>query len=1057
VFNPFVLTLTNEHNKNDKMSISSFRYINDGKDGLKTAINRCDTLGELVDLIPAPFRPRMQDLVNQVYKAALKSNHARSYLTTLETHNQDGTFPSEIQGRVHTPALQISKEYTAAAEYKMFLTELDASTRAHKKAMLTAAIKIKKAEVSHLQRLFAETTYKSTTATIYREVVTQLVEDAGISPNADGTVPKESFPQWFAEDSTKFEATRLMYPQRAVALAYVAVQRENSKKFKTLNLKHRTDEDVEMQDFASKTDTVQALIAKSLEQFKKELKIQNPGMPEPSPLQGRLCLTDTPRKRKEKPQGKSQTQLSTKADSEGQQVQGRKRKRERREEVSRQAESLERAFRGFAVSRASACFGLAPLPGSTSRAPACGVVLSAPLTDLRRKDRVVVSTPVACLFLELQSELFCGVSALARQQFVSHHTPVSLFELGHQFMEGIFKGPDVVIPREIEYKLALNSKFILHHSPNSLRVHQAWPHLERSVRLRWHFRNSQREQSKFYVPKKSWSPPKEQWNDAIENGLRKGKDLLFAKTAALNLPDRHRSNPDLRFIHDFLQSRQLLLKITDKNLGLAAISKPWYLEKCSSMLSDTETYDEISSEDLVYYQHAALERIEHLANSEFLSEQISEYLHASKTDVAIPVFHAIPKVHKTPWTLRPIVPSHSWVTRRASEICDFVLRGFHQEKFPWIVDSTRKVIIEVNKHTISRSDNVWLITGDVESFYTNVNTTETIAQLRPAMAHRNVEQGIKPNLIPDLLEVVMACNCFEFNSKSYHQVNGVAMGTSCAPAFANIALAFKEFNVKSIVRLLDNANVVDGLILYVRYIDDIFAVFKGSRAACQSCLDDVSSSLQPFKIDWKIHSIREPISFLDVEFFFEQGFGPVGIQSRVFRKRMNQHQYIPWSSAHPDTVKKAFIKAELTRFMVISSTRALFEDRVAEFMKALGRRGYPSSILHIWKKQVRYEDRWYSLSKRKDTTVRGQPLMLPSSYDEIWEYTDLQDVFSVMMNEWVQCGEPLPQSLFGPLIKSLKRTENLFDKFSSWNKAILMEPATVPVSVPLPPLRSAGL
>lgn len=170
------------------------------------------------------------------------------------------------------------------------------------------------------------------------------------------------------------------------------------------------------------------------------------------------------------------------------------------------------------------------------------------------------------------------------------------------------------------------------------------------------------------------------------------------------------------------------------------------------------------------------------------------------------------------------------------------------------------------------------------------------------------------------------------------------------------------------------------------------------------------------------------------------GLGPVGIQSKVFRKRMNQHQYIPWSSAHPQSVKKAFIKAELTRFMVISSTKVLFEEKVQDFLRALGRRGYPSTILQHWKKQVRYEDRSYTLSKRKDESVRGQPLMLPSSYDEIWEYTDLRSVFQTMMSHWVKCGEPLPPSLTGPLIKSLRRTDNLFDKFSSWNKAILNGP-----------------
>lgn len=141
-------------------------------------------------------------------------------------------------------------------------------------------------------------------------------------------------------------------------------------------------------------------------------------------------------------------------------------------------------------------------------------------------------------------------------------------------------------------------------------------------------------------------------------------------------------------------------------------------------------------------------------------------------------------------------------------------------------------------------------------------------------------------------------------------------------------------------------------------------------------------------------------------------------------------------------MKKAFLKAELTRFMVISSSKQLFEERVAEFLEALGRRGYPSDILHVWKKQVSYKERTYSLAKRKDGSARGLPLMLPSMYDEVWEYVDLREVFRTMHRVWVSTGTPLPDALHGPLIKSLRRRENLFDKFSSWNKAVLASTAS---------------
>jgi len=1006
-------------------SITSVRQITNDAKGFSAAVNQCDSLSELLELVPAPFRPRTQDLVNRVYKAAVKSNNARSYLSTLEKHMLDGTFPPEIGGRVNIPMVQTSKEYMATAEFKQQATARDHQTRTHKIAMLTSVIASKQTEITYLQSLFSEQAYARDLDAIETDVITSLSSDAVIQPLADGKPDISALPSWIKLDADKFRNTKAMYPQRAIALAYATVQREMSKKFKSLTLKKRTDEDEDMLDAPSKSETVDALVTRKVEQLMKEYKKSTPGMNHSPPdYQETEFITDTPRQRKGSKDSKAQPKEKFEtADSEGHQSRRRKRKRERREEEQREVSKLDRALRGFCEST-----------GETALVPDPRLV---PLTGLS-KERTLVSTDVAYQYLNSHSELFCGVSQKGRQQFVAHHTPVSLFEMGHRFAEGIFKGEGVVIPHYIEYKLALNCKFILHHSPNSLKVHEAWQHLQRSVRLRWHFRNTIREQSKFYVPKKSWSPPQDQWNHAIEKGLMKGMDLLFERTADLNPSEVHKSNPDLRSISEFLQSSQLLLKITDKNLGLAAISKSWYLERCESMLTST-TYDLIDL-DIVrnHYRHGALERICDIANSGSFSEQVTEFLLSSEDDNDIPEFHAIPKVHKTPWTLRPIVPSHSWVTRKASEVCDFTLREFHKEAFPWIVDSTREVISRLNERTIVRSEQTWLVTGDVESFYTNVPTAETIEHLKVAFSGRKPSHGIDHERIPDLLEAVMACNCFKFNDNYFLQNSGVAMGTSCAPAFANVCLGFKEQFIESIAKATEHSK--DGLILYVRYIDDILIVFNGTKSACQSSLDEISSMLQPFKIGWEINSSSQPKSFLDAEFFFDQGFGPVGLQSRVYRKRMNQHQYIPWSSAHPKSVKKAFIKAELTRYMIISSTKELFEERVREFMLALGRRGYPSTILKIWRKQVQYEDRSYSLSKRKDTSARGQPLMLPSSYDEIWEYIDLHDVFDVMRNEWVKCGEPLPLSLLGPLIKSLKRTENMFDKFSAWNKAVLRGP-----------------
>jgi hypothetical protein len=994
----------------------------------KNSINRAATLGDLLDLIPAPFRPRMQIVVNKVYKAAIKSNHARSYLMTLERHQVEGTFPPEIGGRVHTPALQISKEFDAAAEWKIFKQQMDTKTSTHKAALLDTAIRVKKSEVTFLQGLFAEHTYSVECNAIQKEILTELASDSSVSLAEDGSVPINDLPEWIKNDAKAFDKLKLMFPQRAIALAFTSVQSETAKKFKSLSLKRKIDTDVEMQDVSSQSQTVDMLVTKRMEQLLKEYNLPKQSKISFESFVQNKILTSPSRQEGKTQFSPEEIVSSQKQSQESSRRRGKGKTKEAKEEISREVSKLDRAFLSVVQAhlRVSTCGGLES---------GLRTALGSPVSDLRRRDRVVVSTHEAYLFLEKHPDLFCGVSAAARRVFVAKHTPVSLFELGHDAENGVFKGPGVVLLPSVEYKLALNTKFILHHSPNALKVHQAWPQLERSVRIRWHFRHSERTPSKFYVPRKDWMPPPELWNPVIERGLAAGKDLLFNLAADLNPLDAHRSNPDLRLLRSQLQSSSLLVKITDKNLGVAVLSKDWYTSQCHAMLADMSTYDSVDLDDVSWYREEALKRINTIAQRGNFPPSTSEYLLASHEESAIPEFHAIPKVHKIPWKLRPIVPSHSWCSRRASEVCDYALRECVKRRFPWVVDSTKDVINNVSLKTVSRQDRIWIVTGDVEAFYTNVNVSETIQTIRSKPHGFSALDGYEREDIADLLDVVMNVNCFGFGQEYYHQIAGIAMGTACAPAFANLNLAFKEDGISEILGSVMNNK--SGLILYNRYIDDILLIFKGPKTDLQSLLSKFNKSFEPFKIGWNINPVTAPTPFLDIEFFFEQGFGPVGIQSRVYRKRFNKHQYIPWSSAHPESVKKAFIKAELTRFMIISSQKQLFEERVVEFMQALARRGYPGNILTPWLKQVQYEERQAALSKRKPPGFKGLPLMLPSTYDEIWEYIDLHSVFQRMIIEWAYVDEFFLESLRGPLIKSLRRTDNLFDKFSGWNKAVL--------------------
>ena len=70
--------------------------------------------------------------------------------------------------------------------------------------------------------------------------------------------------------------------------------------------------------------------------------------------------------------------------------------------------------------------------------------------------------------------------------------------------------------------------------------------------------------------------------------------------------------------------------------------------------------------------------------------------------------------------------------------------------------------------------------------------------------------------------------------------------------------------------------------------------------------------------------------------------------TRVFEKALKKHQYIPYSSAHPISVKKAFVKAKRIRYSIICSQETDRLNTENKLYNNLLRRGYSREILDQW-------------------------------------------------------------------------------------------------------------
>jgi hypothetical protein len=269
----------------------------------------------------------------------------------------------------------------------------------------------------------------------------------------------------------------------------------------------------------------------------------------------------------------------------------------------------------------------------------------------------------------------------------------------------------------------------------------------------------------------------------------------------------------------------------------------------------------------------------------------------------------------------------------------------------------------------------------------------------------------------------MENNYFEFQDQFWKQEGGLAMGTSSAPVLANIYAAFYERNLR--------VTKQKGVLLYNRYIDDILCIFQGTQKELVDYLSSIE--LGPLTINWSYSKTKK--EFLDIEIMRIRDITGVRLGTRLFKKAMNKHLYIPWSSAHPLHVKKAFDKAELIRFTMVSSEVEYFAEARAQFYGNLRRRGYPSQVLEDWCKQVLYGQRPIYLSTTKAVPDEA-PLMLPGQYNPVWDYINVDEIIRTARRGW-SLEKELPEPLNQPLIRSLRRYTSLGDLLSAWNKTIL--------------------
>ena len=322
-----------------------------------------------------------------------------------------------------------------------------------------------------------------------------------------------------------------------------------------------------------------------------------------------------------------------------------------------------------------------------------------------------------------------------------------------------------------------------------------------------------------------------------------------------------------------------------------------------------------------------------------------------------------------------------------------------------------------------------LVTMDATAAYTNRPHEDGTECLRKA-----TDSTAKSDLIVKLMEHLLKHNLFEFNSSTWRQDIGTAMGVHPAPSYANINLARRIDS-----RIIDLANALrenneSSLLLYKRLLDDIFAIFEGTTKELHELFEAINQIHPTLKLTMQHTSIesepeidkckcetRTSIPFLDTSCSIEGG----QIEIDLYRKETDRNQYLLTSSCHPIGCTKNIPYSRGLQIVRTCTNPIIRDKRLYELKSLLSSRDYPVRLIDSALAKARAVPREKALRRviRKKQSDKKRPIFAVRFDPRLPSITNMQAKHWRSMTNDQYMAEVFPQ----PPLTAFRRQNNLKD------------------------------
>ena len=399
-----------------------------------------------------------------------------------------------------------------------------------------------------------------------------------------------------------------------------------------------------------------------------------------------------------------------------------------------------------------------------------------------------------------------------------------------------------------------------------------------------------------------------------------------------------------KVLSDLQADKSIRVCSFDKGNGIVILNATDYTAKLDQIIGDTDKFrmvDQVAS-----VQHPVIKQEKSIQNSVRThikplidDENQDQPWKISSADYLSKLYptgsqpgklYGLCKVHKEGDPLRPVVSMVGTAGYGLAQYLDRIIKPHIPSAY--MLSSTGHFIEKVKSFIFGAGDVI--VSFDVVSLFTNIPLTETINLIADYVYQVPANAPPFSKLVFKNMLKLATGGYFLHNGKLYVQVDGVSMGSPLGPTLANFFLGHLEKE-----RIFNEPKEELYPRLYLRYVDDVFAVFSAGMDPMLflTFLNNLHSSL---KFTVEVGLDRMP--FLDTEVSIKDG----NFETWVYRKKTNTHVMLNAFSQCPGEWKRGLVYGALHRAWTICSSSELFQQEVEKLKDLFIKNGYSDTFFN---------------------------------------------------------------------------------------------------------------